>query len=230
MTAVSKVTLNGTTLMDATTATATASEILSPYTAMTADGVMTVGTASGGGGSDTLNELLSGTLETYDTGEVTSVPQYAFAYFSGLKTLTLPNVTRLDDHMVADSSVETVVAPKANTFVNWRVFINAKNLLTIDILGASTIPQQWANNCTKLTTLIIRKTGSIMALGNINAFGSTPFASGGTGGTLYVPSALISSYQSATNWSTILGYANNSIQAIEGSIYETQYADGTVIE
>lgn len=49
MTAVSKVTLNGTTLMDATTATASASEIISPYTAMTADGVMTTGTASGGG-------------------------------------------------------------------------------------------------------------------------------------------------------------------------------------
>lgn len=56
---------------------------------------------------------------------------------------------------------------------------------------------------------------------------STQFASNGTGGTLYVPQALISSYQSATNWSTILGYANNSIQAIEGSQYENYYADGT---
>lgn len=58
----------------------------------------------------------------------------------------------------------------------------------------------------------------------------TPFASGGTGGTLYVPNALKSSYQSASNWSTILGYATNSIQAIEGSYYETHYADGTVIQ
>ena len=48
MTAVSKVTLNGTTLMDATTATASANEIISPYTAMTADGVMTTGTGSTG--------------------------------------------------------------------------------------------------------------------------------------------------------------------------------------
>ena len=48
MTAVSKVTLNGTTLMDATTATASANEIISPYTAMTADGVMTTGTGSAG--------------------------------------------------------------------------------------------------------------------------------------------------------------------------------------
>lgn len=61
MTAVSKVTLNGTTLMDATTATATASEIIAPYTAMTADGVMTVGTGGGGGGTTmTLTNLFSG--------------------------------------------------------------------------------------------------------------------------------------------------------------------------
>ena len=51
--------------------------------------------------------------------------------------------------------------------------------------------------------------------------------SNGSGGTLYVPQALISTYQSATNWSTILGYANNQILPIEGSIYENQYADGT---
>lgn len=50
MTAVSKVILNGTTLMDVTSATATANKIIAPYTAMTADGVMTTGTASGGGG------------------------------------------------------------------------------------------------------------------------------------------------------------------------------------
>ena len=45
---VSKIILNGTILMDATSATATANEIIAPYTAMTADGEMTVGTGSGG--------------------------------------------------------------------------------------------------------------------------------------------------------------------------------------
>ena len=42
--AVSKVILNSTTLMDATTATAAASDITAPKTAMLADGVMTQGT------------------------------------------------------------------------------------------------------------------------------------------------------------------------------------------
>ena len=49
--AVSKVILNGTTLMDVTGATASASEIITDYTAMIANGTMAVGTASGGGSS-----------------------------------------------------------------------------------------------------------------------------------------------------------------------------------
>lgn len=84
------------------------------------------------------------------------------------------------------------------------------------------------NACASLTTLVIR--GSVVAnLSNINNFQNTPFESGKHGGTLYVPNSLISDYQSASNWSTILGYTNNHIQAIEGSYYETHYVDGTVI-
>lgn len=91
-------------------------------------------------------------------------------------------------------------------------------------LGSTTF-----RGCTSLKTLILRKNDGVCPLENINSFQNSPFASGGSGGTLYVPQALISAYQSATNWSTILGYANNQILPIEGSTYETQYADGTPV-
>lgn len=77
-------------------------------------------------------------------------------------------------------------------------------------------------------TILILRSPSVVPLNHIGSL-PTPFQSGKSGGTLYVPSDLISSYQSASNWSTILGYPNNRIEAIEGSIYETQYADGTPI-
>ena len=86
-------------------------------------------------------------------------------------------------------------------------------------------------------TLILRSE-SVVPLANINAFTSnTKFASGGTGGTLYVPQSLLSEYQSATNWSTILGYTNNQIKSIESTHTDpnapidltTHYADGTPI-
>lgn len=129
------------------------------------------------------------------------------------------------------SSLRAVVFPAfGSRVIESYNFRNCTNLEVADFnnmsrLGGANVFE----NDTKLTTLIIRKTDSVPSLLNIDEFKNTPFASGGTGGTLYVPNALISSYQSASNWSTILGYANNSIQAIEGSYYETHYADGTVI-
>lgn len=105
-------------------------------------------------------------------------------------------------------------------------------LTDVDLgVGGGTLAANCLNGCVALNHVILRGS-QITVLANINAFNNTPFASGKAGGTLYVPSALISSYQSATNWSTIFGYGNgaqNQILPIEGSIYETQYADGTPI-
>lgn len=131
----------------------------------------------------------------------------------------------------------SLVLPAFNDNFNAQMFYNCASMEYMDVgagfTGDKSIAANAFNGCTALDTLIIRggTNGSRkMTLANVSAFANTPFASGGTGGTLYVPSALVSTYQSATNWSTILGYENNSIQAIEGSIYETQYADGTPIE
>ena len=130
----------------------------------------------------------------------------------------------------------SLVLPAFNDNFNQWMFYNCTSMEYVDVgaglTGDKSIAANAFNGCSSLDTLIIRggTNGSRkMTLGNISAFANTPFASAGTGGTLYVPSALVSTYQSATNWSTILGYTNNSIQAIEGSIYETQYADGTPI-
>ena len=173
---------------------------------------------SGGGGDDTLTKIMLSlgtkafkalTLpEKIIFPSVTNVETEALNRTAGCKILVLPAVTAIGNYCVADSSSFEVIdfGPNTPSFGAW-LFSNDSNL----------------------STLIIRKS-SVVAAANLNVFSNTPFASGGTGGTLYVPSAVISSYQSATNWSTILGYANNSIQAIEGSQYENYYADGTPIE
>ena len=91
-------------------------------------------------------------------------------------------------------------------------------------------------NCANLKTLVLRKS-SICSLGNTSAFSGTPFASGGVGGDIYIPKALYdhlgdnssSDYKKATNWAIINGYGTITWHAIEGSYYETHYADGTAI-
>ena len=92
-------------------------------------------------------------------------------------------------------------------------------------------------NCTVLDTIIIRCDYVIPTLSNVNAFANTPFASGGSGGTIYIPKALYDhlgdgtalDYKAATNWSTVDGYGTITWAQIEGSQYEDYYADGTAV-
>lgn len=103
------------------------------------------------------------------------------------------------------------------------------NGMTVLDLSSSTgsIATNAFYSCNALKKIVIRR-NSVMALSNTGAFTtSSVWKNGGGGGTLYVPRRLISSYQSASNWSTILGYSNNNIAAIEGSDFETKYADGS---
>lgn len=153
--------------------------------------------------------------------------------FSGCTSLTdvnLPKVQHFGQSCFDGcSALEVIALPSLARLQNYT-FRNCSRLKKADVGKSDRTNSNTFNGCTVLTDLIIRRTSGVCALTNINAFTNTPFASGGTGGTLYVPQSLISSYQSASNWSTILGYANNQILPIEGSIYETQYADGTPIE
>lgn len=171
---------------------------------------------------------------------------------TGITSVSIPNVTTIASSFYGCTELTSVYAPLLGTVtgadafrstkIEYAVFPSLKRinsngfLLNTSLkaadfggeaegigLGASVF-----SGCTQMNLLILR--GSVVwPLNNVNTFNNSPFASGKAGGTLFVPSALISSYRSATNWSTILGYANNSIQAIEGSQYENYYVDGTQI-
>lgn len=70
-------------------------------------------------------------------------------------------------------------------------------------------------------TLILRRTASVVAAKNTDSIREVV--------DVYCPSALISSYQTATNWKTRYDGGYITFHAIEGSQYETAYADGTPI-
>lgn len=157
-------------------------------------------------------------------------PWKCFNGCANLASVSFPSLRYIGgDQFIEGTKITTLVLP-ALTGNIWSNSIRSNALLTaVDVYSPTIIKGGVFSGCTTLSTFIIRQTDGVPQLENISALGNTPFASGGTGGTLYVPQALISSYQSATNWSTILGYTNNQILPIEGSIYETQYADGTPI-
>lgn len=156
---------------------------------------------------------------------------YQFSKCTSLQTINLP-LTMPGQYCFNEcSNLEIAVIGVLKTGnggnMNSNDFLKCTKLKKVDIKTTRVYTSSFSD-CTVLDTVIIRS-NAVPTLSNINAFTNTPFASGKSGGTLYVPSALISDYQSATNWSTILGYTNNSITSIEDSIYETQYADGTLI-
>jgi hypothetical protein len=129
------------------------------------------------------------------------------------------------------SNLTKVVMPSVKQ-VNYQCMNNC-NLLEVVDIGQTAGPNGNIaagafGRCDRLTTLILRR-GTMLALANVNAFANTPFKDGGTGGEIYVPSALIDTYKAAAQWSILDGYGTVTWKAIEGSIYEHAYADGTPI-
>ena len=168
-------------------------------------------------------------LETFNAPLLGNANEYAFSGCSKLSTFTHQYTLSIGQRSFENcASLPMFVADTTGVFTNTFAGCSSLEVADFGTRFAAT-RQNSFYNCAKLKTLIIRAT-ALPPLQNINMFNKTPFASDGTGGTLYVPQSLISSYQSAKNWSTILGYANNQILPIEGSQYEHYYADGTPIE
>ena len=158
---------------------------------------------------------------------------------TALTTLSIPKVTTLGGYVCRRcTSLVTVALPAATNFGGNGTFSGCTALETADLGAANKIGNvDFFSGCTSLTTVILRST-SLVTLSNINNIASnTPFKSGGAGGTIYIPKSLFdhlgdntsSDYKKATNWSTVNGYGTITWKQIEGSYYETHYADGTLI-
>lgn len=207
------------------------------------------------GVGDTLGQWLENTLTSYENASITTVEEAGLGGGgTNLDLLSLPNVTSVKAYAFNATKAKRFYLPKLATMSGGQVFNNCSVVekLALPAIADFGNGDYIFSNCTslekidfgpltprlgryftfnydsRLNTIVIRSS-SVANVLSLNVFNGTPFASGGTGGTVYVPQALIASYQAATNWSVILGYANNSIQAIEGSAYENAYADGTPI-
>lgn len=216
-----------------------------------------------GGGTDTMKQYVENTLTSFTDSDVTEIREGTF-YGSGnaLTSISLPNVITVNPYAFRSSKASNISLPKVQT-IKGGAFMSCTNLETLvfpdyvgnnaaddDIwrscsnlqkidFGANTVRfgrYQAFHSCTKLDTIVIRAT-AIPAIGSANAFANSPFKSGGTGGTIYIPKSLYDhlgdgtadDYEAATNWSTVYGYGTITWAKIEGSQYENYYVDGTPI-
>lgn len=206
-------------------------------------------TATGGGEQDHTVEdgLITGTLTEYTNDRVESVRPSAFSTMtalekvelqscsiitssvfntcSNLKEVYLPSLKRTkssSDALIFRSciSLPEISLPSYEGYIVSDMFRYCTALQKANVGAAISINSNAFGNCTNLKVLILRKKDAVCTLSGMNAFTSTPFASGGTGGTVYVPAALITEYQNATNWSTLYAAGTCNFVAIEGSEYE----------
>ena len=179
-----------------------------------------------GGGDDTeaqdLADVLMNNIEDFENSRITKLGKYAFAYKTNLKTASLPNLATSAErafsncdsmttlsvpnmrgatqtYMCAYCSALTSADVKNASSISTYSFYGCSNLAKVEFNRISSISSNSFNGCTKLATLIIRNL-TMATLGATSAFTGTKIA--GSGGYIYVPSALIEDYKAATNWST----------------------------
>ena len=204
-------------------------------TATDDDSVASVTGTASGGGTDYLESKIQGTLTSYENPNVTVIWDQTFRSYSQLTSLVLHGVTQIRNAGLLSVNGLTALAFPAFDTALGSSCLSGSSITALDFGGGNFGTGALASN-SSLTTLILRKT-TIHTLGSTTVFNSTPFANGGTGGTIYIPKSLYdhlgdnsaSDYKAASNWSTIDGYGTITWAKIEGSYYETHYADGTTI-
>lgn len=108
---------------------------------------------------------------------VTSIGAFCFSECYSLRKINMPNLT----------SIPT------NAF-QWCQNITSEEFSCLTSIGASAF-----SNCTSLASLTL-KSATVVTLENVNAFTNTSIANGT--GYIYVPSELVDTYKTATNWTT----------------------------
>lgn len=133
----------------------------------------------------------------------TKIDMSAFTRCSRLTSINFPNCPSIANYAFNYCPSLTDVSLPSCQILNNSVFSNCYALPTISLPAATTISAGVFNKCYNLKSLYLMGS-SVCALKNSNAFLSTPIggysASAGTYGSIYVPASLLTSYQTATNW------------------------------
>ena len=156
---------------------------------------------------------------------------YTFYDCSNLQTVNLPNLTnagRLDNTFYNCTNLQTVNLPNlTNATLGNDVFENCVSLQTIELkisnvyggnifrnctsltqvkAPLASIDSSCFSNCSALRKLILPQTDKITTLESSTAFKDTFLDKDGVTNGIYVPSALLNEYRTATNWVTLANH------------------------
>ena len=141
----------------------------------------------------------------------------AFYGCSALTSIYAPYATKVTDSAFSQCKGLLSAVIYGSTGLFSSAFYYCENLKKIEMIFASNIKSYAFGECKALVSVVLRGYSNTCSLENINAFINTPVANGT--GYIYVPSALIDTYKTATNWSTF---------ASQFRALEDYTADGTI--
>lgn len=151
--------------------------------------------SSGGDGSDKFDASLDGSL-TEINSPVTTTIAHCCRGLTELKTVNLPNATAVATYAFYGCTGITEVNLGKATAINSSAFYQCTSMTKLDCGASPNFGGSSLAYCSALTTLIIR--GSKVPTLNSTTFsGISNFIA-----YIYVPSVLIDSYKTASNWST----------------------------
>lgn len=129
----------------------------------------------------------------------TKVEGTTICYCNSLVKVSLPVCTSLGTYVFRDNKLLSDVSLPALATLPQNAFYNCDSLKKIILPSVTTINASAFNGSANFETLVLSRS-SVATLANTNAFSGTKIASGT--GYIYVPSTLVDSYKSASNWST----------------------------
>ena len=136
-------------------------------------------------------------LTTASFPVATSISAYAFNYCSSLTTANFPVATYIATYAFNCCRKLTSVSFPAATFIGDYAFSYCSSLTTVSFPVATKIGGDAFYSCSRLTGIYLTAS-SVCTLSNSNAFSKTGIWS--TKGSIFVPTSLVASYKSATNW------------------------------
>lgn len=196
-----------------------------------------------GGGGNIADELADGEPSGAVTISKTAISAYAFYHKNGMTSVSAPNCTTIGGYAFQDCSGLTSISfpaltsitgdyifsgcsnlievafPLLTTQTRSRFLAGCSNLVTVDLGETPQIANQTFINSSALRKIILRSTSGVASLAGYNANVLGGIYNNPTASTIYVPSALISAYQTESNWSSAYN-AGVTFAAIEGSEYE----------
>ena len=152
---------------------------------------------------DVSKAIISGTITEISDDNVETIGKYVFYRCDNLTSVNFPACTTISNNAFdCCFSLTTVSFPVCTSIGNFA-FYNCSSLTTVSFPVCTSIGNGAFTRCHDLKSLYL--TGSsLCTLSNSNAFSSTPIggysASAGAYGSIYVPASLLTSYQTATNW------------------------------